>query len=245
MPLPVLYTPAVIRAGVLRFGDCDCVCVPSFTFRLSDVFGSPSTSGGLLEDSVARFAWYERTLPNPWHETQEEVSGKTGATSTATLGGLRKKNPCGVPVDVTNATASVQAASGGFSWEQVQAHILGVQSGGWAFTATICISLSFSAETDPRTVTRAFRVTGRTNSCAKYLLDYGAASAETSAQPVIPVDGTQTFNPNATQEFTFTATANIPAYDPTGPDEQRYTRYFWARAQFYLDPNYDQGLVNP
>ena len=244
--LPTLYTPAVLANGALVFGDCRCVCVPRLTASLRSIIGAPSTPG-LNVDSLAFFAWYEKNPPNPWTKKTMEVRGVGGASDSATLGGMRKKDPCGVPVDVTDATASVLAATdSSFAFESASANIVGVQSGGWAFEQKIMLARSFAAQEDVSTVVHGFRFAlGATNSCTRYYVEWYADATDTAAEPVLPLVGTATIGPSAAaRDVDFTVSATIPAYDPTGPDEQRHTRYFWAKTRLYLDPNYDQGLAN-
>lgn len=246
--MPTLYLSngkALSRtAGSILFGDCRCgYCTPR-------LYINQTTSMAGLSSNLGGYAGVTYYTYSGGAFTPVTVSS-SGAAVTDTLVSLRRKTPCGT--EATTGSATMTGHTSGSPWTPgAQLEILGVPIGNMTWRLVVGRTQRYTRDATPQAVSLSFTFQFstfndllQTTSCAQYFCQYGGQTGPDGTPPAnIPLGAQDTMPVSTNSQKVVSLTATIPAY--TQPDTPEYeTVYWWAELDFWLDPAYGQGIINP
>ena len=252
--LDPLYLPALIKGGTLIFGDCNCgeLCSPYFNFSVNQSLHNISIPGAwtAITDSLAEVV---RRVPRPgggWNTATDSVSGTSQQAQTIQLEGYRKRVFCEVSPDTDGYARLVAAGSpGAFNFRPIaRAEFSGVHQGGFATEFTTGSVWELGLQDEPITVDFTASFSGNvcrlSSGCARYFVEYGCVAVLGSTRPQAYGITQRTVGPACgSVEWTETSnTLQLPAFQNPGDTA---VVSFWVYARCWLDPQYDQGLIDP
>ena len=236
------------KPGSLLFGDCRCgFCCPRY-----GVFGSArvlSASSAASRDAHSQLTYYTYSEGAFVPVT---ISRAGGARDGGALVSMRKKTPCGI-VD-TQGSYSIEAFWTGYFGPAASATIVGVPIGNHTFRLLVGMMGKYYQADDPYTVstkcdwkcfTRDMSWMGAGDSCAQIIIKTGGATGYSTvpAPGDIPLGNSVTIPPGVRSDAPQIITDTLSAIIPAGADETNVS--WWFEADFWLDPAYGQGLINP
>lgn len=237
--------------GSLLFGDCRCgYCCPWYnvsgsTRRVSGedpITSSKSGSAQLTYYTYSGGAFVPIT-----------ISQSGGSSDSGPLVSMRMRTPCGT--EDTQGSYSISSAWTGYFGPSSRATIVGVPIGNYTFRLLLGLSGEFYQTESPYTVaikcdwecsTQDTSWTATGDTCAQIIARTGGITGY-STQPApgdIPLGSEVTIPEGVLARAPQTLTDTVSATIPAGYPSTKIVNW-WFEADFWLDPAYGQGIINP